>query len=454
MKVYDEFNIKMATNNQIEEEGRYVNVNDINLPPGYKAEVFAQGLNFPVNMVFTENGEALIAESGYFTGNARILRFSNGQYDIISEGFNVPLAGINYRNGDIYASHKGFVTVVEADGTRRDIISGLPSNGDFTNNKVEFGPDGKMYFGQGSATNSGVVGPDNQWVHNYALLYDFPGAYIMLNGQNFETNNMLLQPGIEERTLTGAFSPYGVANMPYEVRKGLVKATGSILRANLNGTGLELYAWGIRNAVRLKFDRSGHLFAANQGFDERGSRPIANATDHIYMITQGLWYGWPDYTAGDPVTSSRFTPEGGKPVEFLLTNHPNIPPVPFVKFPPNSTIMGFDINYDEQFGPIGDFYVSEFGSLWPRLNDPAPNPSIGHRISRVNLYTGGSTTFAINKSGFPANITREGGFGWPTDVIFGPDNAMYIVDFGTNYRNSLTDFIPFTGMIWRVSKEG
>ncbi|MDF2943068.1 MAG: repeat containing protein [Herbinix sp.] len=453
MDYYDESNIKLRINNQIAEPGeRYVNTNDITLEPGYRIEAFAEGLNFPINIVFTENGDMLIAESGYLTGNARILLLSNGQYETVAEGFNLPLTGVNYLRGNLYVSHRGFVTEIGPNGSRRDIITGLPSNGDFSNNKVEFGPDGKMYFGQGSVTNSGVVGTDNQWVHNFPLLNDYPGAYIMLNGQNFETNNMLLEQGISERALTGAFSPYGVPNIPFEIRKGVVKATGSILRANLNGTDLELFAWGLRNAIRLKFDEIGHLFAANQGYDERGSRPIANAPDEIYLVTQGLWYGWPDFSAGEPVTSTRFTPEGGRPLEFLLTNYPNIPPNPFTKFPPNATIMGFDINYDTQFGPEGDFYVAEFGSVWPSLNLITPNPSIGHRISKVNIYTGGNTTFAMNKSGFPASFTQEGGFGWLTDVVFGPDHAMYVVDYSTNPRGNLLDFLPNTGVIWRITK--
>ncbi|MDF2485374.1 MAG: repeat containing protein [Herbinix sp.] len=447
--IFDQ-NLSCQTTNDQE---RYLNPADIYVSNGYRIEVYATGLNFPVNMVFTEYGEILIAESGCFSQNPRILRYSNGVFQTVAQDFNVPLSGINYYNGDIYVSHRGTVTVIHPDGSRTDIISGLPSNGDFTNNKVEIGPDNKLYFGQGSATNSGIVGTDNQWVRNFAFLHDYPGAYIMLQGQNYITNNMLLPEGEEELVYTGAFSPYGVSNYPYEVRKGIIKATGSILRANLDGTQLEQYAWGLRNAVRLKFDSAGNLFAANQGFDARGSRPIANATDHIYAITQGLWYGWPDFSAGEPVTSRRFIPEGGQQVEFLLTNHPNDAPVPFAIFPSNSNIMGFDINYYEEFSDIGDFYVAEFGSTWQNGNLDIPNVGIGHRISRTSLYSGGSMTFAVNRSGFMASYSGEGGFGWPTDVVMGPDRSMYILDFGSNPNGSVSEFLPYSGVIWRIFRE-
>ncbi len=57
--------------------------------------------------------------------------------------------------------------MIQPDGTKEDIIEGLPSNGDHHNNRVVFGPDGKLYFGQGTATNSGVVGRDNGWVKEH-----------------------------------------------------------------------------------------------------------------------------------------------------------------------------------------------------------------------------------------------------------------------------------------------
>lgn len=444
----------MITTQTTNSQRRYLNPADIYVPNGYKIEVYASGLNFPVNMVFTEYSELLIAESGCYSQPARILKYSsNTSLQLVAEGFHVPLSGVNYYNGNIYASHRGHITVIRLDGSRIDILSGLPSNGDFTNNKVEIGPDGMLYYGQGSVTNSGIVGEDNEWVRKYAFLHDYPGSYIMLKGQNFETNNMLLPKGESELVSTGAFSPYTVPNIPYEVRKGINKATGTIMRVNPDGTGLEQYAWGLRNAIRLKFDNAGRLYAANQGFDPRGSRPIANATDHIYLINQGVWYGWPDYSAGEPVTSRRFVPEGGHPVEFLLENHPNVAPVPFAIFPSNSNIMGFDLNYYKDFSDIGDIYVAEFGSNAQDQSTEAPNLGVGHRVSKTTIYSGGSTTFAINKSGFPSSYSGEGGIGWPTDVVMGPDHAMYVLDFGTNPQGSFSEFLPYTGVIWRISRD-
>lgn len=433
---------------------RNLNPNDINIASGYRIEVFAEGLSAPSSILFTDDGDLLIADSGYTTGNPSVSRFVNGSFELIADNFNVPLTGINYRGGDIYVSHRSMVTVLREDGSRSNILTGLPSSGDYSNSRVDFSSDGKMYFGQGTVTNSGVVGLDNLWVPSHPFLYDKPGNYVLLRGQNFASTNMLIEAS-DEIVNTGAFSPFGEHNDPHEIRKGVSKASGSILRANLDGTDLELVAWGFRSPSYVKFDEADRLFVSNNGYDIRGSRPIANAPDEFHLVTQGLWYGWPDYAGGEPVTLDRFRPEGGQPVEFLFMNHPNIPPRPFAIFPPESTIIGFDFNYNTDFGPRGDVYIAEFGNVLPRTygNSTSLFAGTGHRISRIDMFTGGVTTFAINRSGFSATITREGGFGRPSDITFGPDGAMYVTDMGLNTLEDPNIFIPDTGVIWRITRE-
>lgn len=432
---------------------RYLNPNDINIAAGYKIEVFMEGLNTPSSILFTEDGEMLLADSGYASGNPSIFHLVDGNFEIIADSFNVPLTGITFMEDKIYVSHRGMITVLRENGSRSNIITGLPSCGDYSNSRVAFGTDNKMYFGQGTVTNSGVVGIDNQWVTDFPCAYDYPGNYVLLNGQNFPTDNIFLDTAVET-VYTGAFSAFGVSNDPHEVRKGVTKASGSILKANPDGTNLELVAWGLRSPSYVKFDEQGRLFVSNNGYDIRGSRPIANAPDEFHNIVPGLWYGWPDYAGGEPVTLDRFKPEGGNPVDFLFMNHPNIPPRPYAIFPPGSTIIGFEFNYNTSFGPRGDIYIAEFGSVRPGILSDAPPQYIGsgHRISKIDNFTGSISTFAINKSGFSATLTREGGFGRPADIAFGPDGAMYVVDMGINTTENSNIFIPYTGVIWKITR--
>lgn len=442
IKAYSQFNENVT---------RYIDPSDISLSSEYKIEVFAFGLDCPIGMAFSDEGDLFIADSGLISGNSKVLRLTNNRFEIIAEKFNVPITGINYLDGNIYVSNKGNITVIRDNGTRQDILSGLLCNGDYGSSNVAFGPNGKIYFGQGTVTNSGVVGSDNPWVYKHPLLHDEPAANIVLTGQNFESNNMLVST--EEKVLTGAFSPYGVPNVTNEIKKGVIKASGSILRANRDGTELELLAWGLRNPVHIGFDREFRLFAASRSYDVRGSRPIANAPDEFHIITPGMWYGWPDYCAGEPVTLPKFAPEGRRMVEFLLLNHPNLPPKPIAEFQPHSSIMGFDFNYNNDFGRRGDVYIAEYGTHGPlTMGRSAPYDGIGFRVSRIEMPTGQVSTFASNKSGLPASFTGGEGFGRLVDVKFGPDGNLYILDCGINDRNNPESIVSNTGVIWKITR--
>ncbi|MDP4146199.1 MAG: PQQ-dependent sugar dehydrogenase [Bacillota bacterium] len=431
---------------------RKVNPNDILLPPGYSIDVFAEGLDTPINMIITEHGEILVADAGILSGSGKVLKLIEGKFEVIADGFNPPLTGINYYKGNIYVSHRGFITVIESDGTKQDILSGLPSLGDHHNNQVIFGSDGKMYFGQGTATNSGVVGEDNEaWVKKYPFFHDYPGSMVILKGQNFKTKNFNTASETSS-ALTGAYSPFGVSNMPNERIKGITRASGSILRANLDGSNLELVAWGLRNPFRIKFDRYNRLFCSNLGADERGSRPLANCPDEFQLIVPGAWYGWPDYSGGLPVTLPMFKPEGKPQPEFLLAYHPMNPPSPYVSFANHSSIMGFDFNYNSDFGPYGDAYIAEYGSGAPKPDDYSM-PKVGHRVSRINMHTGEISNFAINHSGCPASYNGGGGLERPIDVLFDFYGSMYVVDFGMAFPNEPYKFMPKSGVIWKITKD-
>ncbi|MGE4283882.1 MAG: sorbosone dehydrogenase family protein [Clostridia bacterium] len=429
---------------------RKINPNDISLPHGFKIDVFAEGLTTPINLIITDNEEMLVADAGVATGNGKVLKLINGKFQVIAEGFNPPLTGITYHKGDIYVAHRGFITVIKPDGTKVDIVSGLPSWGDHHNNRIIFGIDGKMYFGQGTATNSGVVGKDNEgWVKNYPFFHDYPGSTIELKGYNFMSENFLSEAPYD-KTCTGAYSPFGVPNKPNELVKGITRTSGSILRANPDGSYLELVAWGLRNPFRMKFDRFNRLFSTNHGMDIRGSRPVANSPDEFHLVQPGTWYGWPDYTGGLPITLPVFKPDDEPQPSFIIGRHPMIPPKPLAVFTPHSAIMGFDFSYNSAFCNFGDVYIAEFGSEAPRTTGGKPLPGVGHRVSRIDIHTGKVYTFAINKSGYAASHTDDGGFERPIDILFGSDATMFIVDFGLTGENGHHEYIPETGVIWKV----
>src|SRR5205814_2034985 len=146
---------------------------------------------------------------------------------------------------------------VEPGGEVRDIVTDLPATWDHQNDQLAFGPDGKLYFGVGSATNSGVVGLDNiypfLWLLFYPDMHDVPPRDLKLEGATFTTPDALTvlarqgelvtflaaakhlaAPGSPLLVKTGAFQPFGQSAA--EV-KGRVKANGTILRVNPDGSG-------------------------------------------------------------------------------------------------------------------------------------------------------------------------------------------------------------------------
>src|SRR5690625_5158002 len=218
---------------------RKLNPQDIALPPGYKIEVFSNGLTTPLNILFTKKGDMLVADSGVADGNGKVLKLTAQGFKVIADGFNPPLTGINEYEGKLYVSHRRFVTIVDEQGNKTDIIDGLPSNGDHHNNRVVFGTDGKMYFGQGTATNTGVVGLDKDWVPEHPFFHDRPGAAIRLTGENFKSGTFL-KDFPNRKVVTGAYEPFGMTSYPGEIIDGTVRANGSIMRANPDGSELEL----------------------------------------------------------------------------------------------------------------------------------------------------------------------------------------------------------------------
>ena len=179
------------------------------------------------------------------------------------------------------------------------LAEGLPSLGDHHTNGPVVGTDGKIYFGQGTATNSGVVGIDNAtfgWLKRHPGFHDVPGQDVTLTGENFETDNPLTDDA-GGKAETGAFLPFGTPSTSGQVIPGKVPCNGAIMRVPLAGGDIELVAWGLRNPFGLAFSPDGQLYAINNSYDVRGSRPVFGSGDLLWKIEEGKWYGWPDFHA-------------------------------------------------------------------------------------------------------------------------------------------------------------
>jgi len=293
-----------------EASGRRVRASDVALPSGYTIEPIATGLTFPTGVVTDDQGHAYVTEAGYsygeVWGQARLLRvLSDGQLEVVATGGHPPWNGVDFAAGAFFIAEGGesgggriLRLDVHADQASSIVlVDNLPSLGDHHTNGPVVGRDGFVYFGQGTATNSGIVGLDNLqmgWLERHPDFHDIPGQDVTLAGVNVAAPN-LLDPLMREPVLTGAFAAFGSKTAKNQVVKGRVPCTGAVMRVPVNGGPVELVAWGLRNPFGLALSADARLFVTETSCDSRGSRPIAGAPDVLWWITRGSWYGWPDY---------------------------------------------------------------------------------------------------------------------------------------------------------------
>ncbi|HYG36072.1 MAG TPA: glucose dehydrogenase [Clostridia bacterium] len=448
---------------------RQVNAADVALPAGYRVEAVATGLTFPTGVTFDDQGRVYVVESGYSYGEVwtkpRLLRVeANGQLaELAVGGRNGPWTGVTFHGGNFYVAEGGVleggrIVRITPDGTIAALVSNLPSHGDHHTDGPVIGPDGWLYFGQGTASNSGVVGVDNAefgWLNRFPDFHDIPAKNITLSGQNFTTPNPL-KPGGGGKVTTGAFLPFGTASFPGQVIKGQMPCNGAILRIRPEGDQLELVAWGLRNPFGLAFGPQGRLYVTENSYDVRGSRPVWGVPDVLWRIEPGTWYGWPDFAAGMPLTDSRFKPPFESQPKFLLASHPNPPPKPVAMFGVHSSANGFDFSRNPAFGHVGEAFVALFGDQAPVVGKTL-HP-VGNKVVRVNVENGVIQEFAVNKGRVhgPASKIGGGGLERPVAARFTPGGeALYVVDFGVMLQDKHGSYPqPGTGVLWRISRDG
>lgn len=451
---------------KIRREGpRRYNTEDILLPQGYVAEVVASGFNAPVHCCFNEAGDCYVVESGHKIDAApRILKVDprTGAWQPF---FTLPeeqwikggaVTGACWHKGYLYVMNTDTLLRITPERRVEKILTGLAGRGDHQSNHPIIGPDDKIYFGQGCATNCGVVGADNfgfEWLTKNPEFCDIPARDITLVGTNYEAHNVL--GDIRETVQTGAYSPFGTPTHAGQVIKGNVKCNGSILRCNLDGSNLEVVAWGLRNPYGLAFTKDGRLFATEHGMDERGVRYVVDDPDDFYEIQAGEWYGWPDFASGIRLDDA-YWGEGGHGREPVLAEFPNPnPPKPLTSFQTHSAANGFDFCRNFDFGFQGDAFVACFGDLAPITTVTKAITPAGFKVVRVDMKTGQVHDFAVNKTTGPASKLFHGGFERPSHCQFGPDGNLYVVDFGTIHiapeRGAIRQQMD-TGTLWRIRR--
>jgi glucose/arabinose dehydrogenase/mono/diheme cytochrome c family protein len=339
-------------------------------PPGFKVELFANGLDNPRLLRTAPNGDVFVAE----TRAGRITMFRGITADghpkethVFASGLNKPFGIAFYPSGPnpkwVYIGNTDEVVRFSyKDGdlqatAKPEHIVDLPAGGHSTRD-VGFSPDGKrMYVSVGSASN--VDDPDTT---------------------------------------------------PAE------KLRADILVLRPDGSDMHVYASGIRNAVGLAIDpKTGDLWCSVNERDGLGDNLVP---DYITHVQEGGFYGWPWWYIGahqDPRHAGKHPELASKTI------------VPDVLINPHNASLQLMFYTGDQFPAEyrNDIFAAEHGS-WNR------SARGGYEVIRVPRHGGNRATGEYQD--FLTGFVLPNGQVWgrPVGVTAAGDGSLLVSDDGSN----------------------
>jgi glucose/arabinose dehydrogenase len=183
----------------------------------------------------------------------------------------------------------------------------------------------------------------------------------------------------------------------------------AILRANVDGSGVEVFAAGLRNTVGFDWrPGSNALWGADMGRNNLGQDKVS---DELDLIEQGKNYGWP-YCYDDALPN----PEFNDPAKCAGTVSPAF------KFPPHWAPLGFVFYKQPGFPPSyqGDALVAFHGTAKDQVQTLG-----GYLVARVKFQNGQPVGMEDLVRGWNANGDV---WGRPAGLLVLPDGSVLISD--------------------------
>ncbi len=337
--------------------------------PGFKVELYADGLNQPREIKTAPNGDLFVAESKL--GEVLVFRgmTADGKMqskEVFATGLRQNFGIAFYPPGNnphyVYVGNTNSVVRfpyhsgdLKATGPAETVIPELPAGGGHWTRDLAFSPDGsKLFVSVGSASN--VDDPDTH-------------------------------PGETHRA--------------------------NILQYTPDGKFVKIYGAGIRNPVGIAIDPStGRLWCSVNERDMLGDNLVP---DYISSVKEGGFYGWPWYYMGDHEDPR------------LAGKHPELKgkvTVPDVLLQPHNASLQLTFYTGTQFPKQyrGDIFAAEHGS-WNKSS------RAGYEVIRVPLDKGKADgEYEDFVTGF---VTPEGGvWGRPVGVAVAQDGSLMVTDDG------------------------
>lgn len=387
----------------------------LQLPAGFCATVFADGVGHARHMVAAPNGVLYLNTwSGDYYGNDQLPaggflvalqdKTGSGKADVI-ERFGPTAAsgaaggtGIGLYEGALYAEVNDRIVRYSRSGgdivprgAPETIVSGLPLGGDHPMHPFIIDAAGNLYVDVASASNSCQV-----------------------------QNRKLRSPGKDPCT-------------ELETRGGVWRYDAK--KTNQRFSPGERFATGIRNASSFAIDDGGRVYATQHGRDQLRTNwpdlyePEEEATlpaEELLLMKKDGDYGWPycyyDPFVGKLVLAPEYGGDGGKTVGRCADKIP-----PTAAFPahwaPNAMAYSGKTEFPERYR--NGVFIAFHGS-WNR----APFPQGGYNVVFQRL-DGGSASgqCEIFADGFAGAVKSPSKAAHrPSGLAVGPDGALFVSD--------------------------
>jgi len=336
----------------------------IELPPGFKIELYATGVPNARSLTLGAGGTVFVGSRR--AGKVYALTASGrpdkaGEVITIARGLQEP-NGVAFHDGSLYVAEVSRVLRYDAIEARQKnppapvvASTDLPHTNQHEWRYARFGPDGWLYVGVGA---------------------------------------------------------------PCNVCESADKHVASILRMRPDGSGMEVYALGVRNSVGFDWQpQSQEMWFTDNGRDNMGDDIPPDELN--YAPRAGLNFGFP-YCHGKDILDPQFG-RGHSCAEFVA---------PAWNLPAHVAAIGMRFYAGGMFPEEyrGGVFIAEHGS-WNR------SVPIGYRVSHVVLDGERAVKYEPFAQGWLA-----GGIHWgrPVDVLVMPDGALLVSD-------------DYAGAVYRIS---
>lgn len=331
-------------------------IEEIQLPEGFQIEIFAKDIDNARSMAWGSEGGNILFVGSRKAGNVYAVVDENGDYKadtayIIASGLRQP-NGVAFLDGNLFVAEISRVLKFEnieqqlANPPEAQVIyDEYPTEGHHGWKYIAFGPDGKLYV------------------------------------------------------------PVGA---PCNICKSEDPVFASITRMNPDGTGMEIFAEGVRNTVGFDWHPvTGELWFTDNGRDWLGDNRPPDELNHAPL--KGMHFGYP-YCHGEGLQDPEYGDEACGSF---------VPPVQ--ELGPHVAALGMLFYTGDMFPEEyrNTIFIAEHGS-WNRTKP------IGYRVTTVSLDENNkSLGYDVFADGW---LQQSRKLGRPVDVLQAPDGSVLVSD--------------------------